>query len=128
MLGILFFLIVSVIVAYLKEIDSKVGTSGSNIYNRHNIPIENASEVLEQIRKPAIVNYIMDHGISATHTHEYCYLSYLEINIANERLAKTRLFDYSTMTFSPLRTISPIILEAAKSYLSDRTTYMGFLN
>ena len=105
-----------------------MGTHGSNFYNRHNIPIQNSTEVLEQIYKPAVVNYIMDHGTSITHTHEYCYLSYLQILIANQTLTQTSLFDHSTMAFTPVKHIPPRVLKAAKCYLSDRRNYLGFLN
>lgn len=119
--------ILFIIKAYLKELKNVQGTPQTNLYFQPDKPkFKNA--IIEQIKQPARVSYIMDHGTSINNTHEYCYLSYLKIDFAGYKLPPTPLFNKQTMAFYPAEKISPKMLSAAKAYLRDRRDYLGHLN
>lgn len=103
-------------------------SSYTNLYYKTKEHPKNQDEIYRQITKPATVSYIMDHGTSIFHTHEYCYLSYLQMELAGQLIGPSNLFDHYSLTFHSAPKVSPAILAAAESYLSDREQYLGFLN
>jgi len=130
MSGIIFCIIILIIKGIMKEVNPKEASSETNIYYYNGKP-KSANLIIEQIQKPAKVSYIMDHGTSILHTHEYCYMSYLKIDSKlGTTFSQNVLFNYYSMTFTPSAPIQipPDVLQAARSYLEDRREYLGFLN
>jgi hypothetical protein len=84
-------------------------------------------ELEAQIDQPSNISYIMDHGISKYHTHEYCYISYL-LTERQEEVNSTALFSNYPIKYSEFTSVPPQILVAARYYLADRYKYCGFLN
>lgn len=108
--------------------DSKTGTPAANIYYDGENQPKYFSEILKQIKKPANVSYIMDNGTSIYYTHEYCYLSYLKIDLGGEILKSDSLFNSTPLEIVIPTIVPPMMIEAAKMYLTDRRNYLGFLN
>ena len=130
MAGIIFCIIILLIKGLIKEMNSKEASPQTNIYYQDGKP-KLKDTIIEHIKKPATVSYIMDHGTSILHTHEYCYMSYLKIDEKmGTRFSQNALFNNYSMTFvSPTPAqIHPVILEAARSYIRDRAHYLGCLN
>lgn len=125
--ALIFFLLAFLLKKYIFEMNSKEGTPMANLYVNDGKP-KCIDTIVEQIKKPAMVTYIMDHGSSIFHTHEYCYLSYLQLDLAGKVLPQSSLFDISTMDYVPVAKASAQMLEAARCYLQDRAEYLGCLN
>lgn len=91
--------------------------------------LKNLAALKPKIKRPARILYMMDHGISMYHTHEYCYLHYLQMELESSKFNTAGTFNNYSLTFSrPMVQVPPDIIKAAKSYLSDRAEYLGFLN
>ena len=124
---IFFAIIVLILKAYLKESKKIKGTPQTNLYFQNDKPkFKNA--IIEQIKQPARVSYIMNHGTSINNTHEYCYMLYLKIDFAGYKLPEAPLFNKHTMTFYQTEKVSAKLLVAANAYLRDRRDYLGHLN
>ena len=125
--ALIFFLLAFLLKKYIFEMNSKEGTPMANLYANDGKP-KCIDTIVEQIKKPAMVTYIMDHGSSIFHTHEYCYLSYLQLDLAGKVLPQSSLFDINTMEYVLPAKVSDQMVLAAQCYLQDRAAYLGCLN
>ncbi|MEI8054077.1 MAG: hypothetical protein WCH52_10065 [Bacteroidota bacterium] len=127
MTGILFCIIVLIIKEVIQNLNNQKPSPETNIYYQDGKP-KQKNAIIEQIRKSAKVSYIMDHGTSILNTHEYCYMSYLQLDIMGTTFSQSALFNNYSMSFTAPTKVPLTVIEAAKSYLKDRTDYLSCLN
>ncbi len=127
MIGMLLFVGIFLIKQYLDEDNGEVIIAEKYILERDGTAASKL-QILCTKMKPVSVTYIMDHGVSITHTHKYCYLSYLNLSNGDYAMTPAKLFDKESLTLRTSVEVPDLILEAARCYLIDRYHYESHLN